>query len=73
MMGSRKAAVFPDPVCEQAITSSPSKINGMAYFWMGVGLSYFDSFTFFIIRSPRLSSSNELKQVHISSPLQEMA
>ncbi len=38
--GIRKAAVFPDPVCAQAIRSRPPRIMGMECFWIGVGRSY---------------------------------
>src|SRR6266581_1118521 len=36
MIGSRNAAVFPLPVCAQAITSRPRRAGGMASAWIGV-------------------------------------
>src|SRR4029453_5367828 len=36
-MGNRNAAVFPLPVCADAITSRPSSAGGIASAWMGVG------------------------------------
>jgi hypothetical protein len=38
-MGKTNAAVFPVPVCAQAIKSLPAKITGIAFSWIGVGLS----------------------------------
>ena len=37
MMGKQKAAVFPDPVCAQAIRSRRARPMGIAYFCTGVG------------------------------------
>lgn len=37
IVGSRKDAVLPDPVCAHAITSLPPKAAGMVCFWIGVG------------------------------------
>lgn len=42
-IGKRKAAVFPDPVCAQAIRSLPAITIGTAYFCTGVGLLYWDN------------------------------
>lgn len=39
-MGKRKEAVFPEPVCAQAIKSRLLRTMGMLYFWTGVGRSY---------------------------------
>ena len=36
MMGRRKAAVFPDPVCAQAIRSLPAITVGREYLCTGV-------------------------------------
>src|SRR6185436_11783168 len=36
-MGNRNAAVFPLPVCAEAITSRPSSAGGIASAWMAVG------------------------------------
>jgi hypothetical protein len=37
-MGSANAAVFPDPVFADPITSCPLRIDGMQQFWISVGL-----------------------------------
>ena len=42
MMGKQKAAVLPEPVWAQAMRSRPFRAMGMAYFWTGVGLEYFN-------------------------------
>ena len=39
-MGSKKAAVLPDPVMELAKTSRPNKIGGIANCWTVVGFTY---------------------------------
>ena len=39
-MGSRKAAVLPEPVCAQAMRSRFPMMMGRAYFCTGVGLEY---------------------------------
>ena len=36
-IGSVNPAVFPVPVCAEASTSLPSKINGIAFFCIGDG------------------------------------
>ncbi len=40
MMGTRNAAVFPDPVGAQAKISLFLSIKGIACIWIGVGTSY---------------------------------
>ena len=37
MAGSRKANVFPEPVCARPIRSLPFKAIGHPWLWMGVG------------------------------------
>ena len=39
-MGTKKAAVFPDPVCAQAIRSRLARITGIEFFCTGVGVVY---------------------------------
>ena len=40
MMGNKKAAVFPEPVCAHAIRSLCAIMIGTAYFCTGVGFMY---------------------------------
>jgi hypothetical protein len=37
-IGTRKAAVLPEPVCAQHIRSQPASANGTACCWIGVGV-----------------------------------
>ena len=39
IIGKRKAAVLPEPVCAHAMMSKPAHRMGTAYFCTGVGLS----------------------------------
>ena len=58
MMGSRKAAVLPVPVCAEAMISFPLKIRGITCSCTGVAFSYPDA----SMPSRRLSSKpNSLK------------
>ena len=36
-IGKRNPAVFPEPVCAQAMRSRPFVTIGIEYFWTGVG------------------------------------
>jgi hypothetical protein len=40
IIGRPNAAVFPLPVYAFAITLSPFKMDGIASFWIGVGVMY---------------------------------
>ena len=43
MIGNRKAAVLPVPVCAEAMISRPSRIGGMTASCTGVAVSYPDA------------------------------
>src|SRR6188508_2436655 len=57
-MGRANAAVFPDPVWDEPITSFPDRICGMACAWIGVGRSYPASAIPLRTASERPSSEN---------------
>ena len=48
IIGSKKAAVFPEPVIELATISFPDIITGTHNCWMRVGLVYYTSLIAFI-------------------------
>lgn len=50
-MGTRNAAVFPEPVRAMAATSTPARMSGMVLRWIGVGTRYP------LWRTPRYTSS----------------
>lgn len=39
-MGTKKAAVLPDPVRAMATTSAPERMSGIVLRWIGVGMRY---------------------------------
>ena len=55
IIGSRKDAVLPLPVCAHAIRSRPAIEIGTVYFWIGVGFAYPASWMFWFSTSGRLS------------------
>ena len=57
-MGSRKAAVLPEPVCAHAIRSLLLRTTGMEYFCTGVGRVYLHNSMFEVIISPSSKSLN---------------
>lgn len=50
-MGTKNAAVFPEPVRAMAATSTPARMSGMVLRWIGVGTRYP------LWRTPRYTSS----------------
>jgi len=56
MMGRRKAAVFPEPVCAQLIRSRLLPTIGIEYFCTGVGFLYPASLMFLISLSSKRDS-----------------
>ena len=69
MMGSKKAAVFPDPVCAQAIKSLPAMMMGIAFFCTGVGTLYPDLVTFSINNGLRPAAANWVISLGLFSPV----
>lgn len=67
-IGTRKAAVFPEPVWAQAMRSRRAIMMGIAYFCTGVGLSYRANAILLEIISVICTSSNlKQKRKHIST------
>ncbi|HCR89856.1 MAG TPA: hypothetical protein DIW50_05220 [Prolixibacteraceae bacterium] len=56
--GKRYAAVFPVPVWAIPSTSTPERITGIAFSWMGVGISKPSSSSAFNIDLLTFNSSN---------------
>merc|ERR1719369_297410 len=69
IIGIKNAAVFPDPVCAQPITSLPASTMGKAYFWTGVGDWYFDLAMFAMISGSKLASVKVSHFSGTSSPV----
>ncbi|WVZ60931.1 hypothetical protein U9M48_010885, partial [Paspalum notatum var. saurae] len=60
MIGKQKAAVFPDPVCAQAMRSRPAMEIGMACRCTGVGFTYLHLRMFSFTASPKSISAKVL-------------
>lgn len=61
MRGSPNAAVLPLPVSALAMTLYPLRIEGMASFWIGVGVIYW---IFSQVRSNKEDNPSLLKDIY---------
>ena len=64
-MGTRKAAVFPEPVWAQDMRSLLARMMGIECFWTGVGFVYLASSMFPFITAVRFSCKEILEQIEI--------
>ena len=62
-MGTRKAAVLPEPVWAQDMRSLLARMMGIECFWTGVGLVYLASSMFPFITAVRFNYKQMLEQI----------